>query len=176
MIEKYATNKRLALEIGSYQGVSAARIAKAISSDGVLFCVDPWDPVNGKTNPCYAMFRRHIDRAGVSSKIRPLHMLSTEAADSIPNGVDFIFVDGDHSWSGIQADWSLVGQKLVPGGIVCLHDSVVPPAEPWREPDSVRFFSEIIRADHRFELVYSVHSLAVVRRVSAPATGQTNSL
>jgi predicted O-methyltransferase YrrM len=164
MIEKYAAGKRVAVEIGSYQGVSAARIAKTMAEDGTLYCVDPWESRDGKMNPCRSIFVRHIDRCGVSNKIRSLQMLSSGATDLIPSGVEFIFVDGDHSWTGIESDWSLVRQKLRVGGTVCLHDSLVPSEEPWRQPDSVGFFSEIIVRDSEFELIDSVYSLVVLVR------------
>lgn len=166
MIEKYAAGKKLALEIGSYQGVSAARIAKAMAADGVLYCVDPWEAVNGNINPCYAIFQRHVRRAGLNGRIRVLQTRSTQADELLPDELDFVFIDGDHSWTGIEADWRLVGQKLRVGGVICLHDSFVPRDEPWRFLDSVRFYDEIIRNDRRFEVIDSIHSLAVVRRLA----------
>jgi predicted O-methyltransferase YrrM len=48
----------------------------------------------------------------------------------LPEGFDFIFVDGDHSLTGITLDWALVKQKLRNGGIVCLHDVLIPAPEP----------------------------------------------
>lgn len=165
MIEKYAADKKLALEVGSYQGVSAARIAKAMAADGTLYCVDPWEAINGNINPCYAIFQRHLRRAGVTEKILVLQNISTQADELLPDELDFIFIDGDHSWTGVETDWRLVGQKLRVGGVVCLHDSFIPREEPWRSPDSVRFYDEIIRPDKQFEMIDSVHSLAVMRRI-----------
>src|ERR1700722_11855413 len=78
MIEKYAADKRLALEIGSYQGISAARIAKAMAADGTLYCVDPWEAVKGNINPCHAIFQRQVRRAGLTEKIRVLQTISTQ--------------------------------------------------------------------------------------------------
>jgi predicted O-methyltransferase YrrM len=174
LLEHYAKDAHVALEIGSYQGVSARRIAEAMADGGILYCVDPWPSTNGKMNSCYSIFRRNIRRVGLSDRIRTIKAFSSEAAESIPQDLDFIFVDGDHSWTGIETDWLLVGQKLRVGGIVCLHDSHVPPGEPWRDLDSVRFYSEIIRSDPRFEVVDSVHSVAVLRRVSLAAAGQSS--
>jgi predicted O-methyltransferase YrrM len=169
MIEKHAVGSKVAVEIGSYQGVSAARIASVMPNDGILYCIDPWDRQNGKVNPCYEIFRRHLKRRQSWNKIRVVQMTSNEACDSVPDEVDFIFVDGDHSWSGIEADWSLVGEKLQVGGVVCLHDSFIPPGEPWRKFDSTRFFAAIISKDPAFELVDRVHSLAVLKRRNSQA-------
>jgi predicted O-methyltransferase YrrM len=163
-LARHAIGCRLALEIGSYQGVSAVRIAAAMPSDSTLFCVDPWTMANGRVNSCYAIFVRHVRRAGLEARIRPLKLTSAEIGDMVPNDLDFIFVDGDHSWAGIETDWRLVRAKVKHGGIICLHDSFVPPNEPWRQPDSVRFFEQVIAADAEFEMVEGVHSLAVIRR------------
>ena len=163
-IEKYAKGTRIAFEIGSLQGVSAARIAAAMEGNGILYCIDPWPSANGKVNPCYSIFQRQIRRAGVVNKIRAVQKFSGEAAGSIPDQVDFAFVDGDHSWTGVETDWLLVRDKLRVGGMVCLHDSLVPSEEPWRQPDSVRFYREVISADPEFQTIDRVHSLAVLRR------------
>lgn len=83
----------------------------------------------------------------------------------IPGSLDFAFVDGDHSWAGIETDWRLVAERMRPGGRVCLHDCVIPAAEPWRNPESVRFFSQIIAPDRRFDLIEVVHSMVVLRKL-----------
>jgi predicted O-methyltransferase YrrM len=164
-LEKYAREARAALEIGSSQGVSAARIAAALPDECLLYCVDPWPPSNGNVNPCYSVFARHIHRAGLTSKVRVLQKVSAEVRDLLPDQLDFIFVDGDHSWAGVEADWNLVRNKLRIGGIVCLHDSLVPPDEPRRQPDSVRFYNEIISADGHFRTIDQIHSLAVLSKI-----------
>src|SRR5689334_5298216 len=95
MLERYARNAECALEIGSALGVSAARIASVISKGGTLYCVDPWPSPDGEINPCYAIFRRHLQRAGMSDKVRILQKLSSEVYDLLPDELDFVFVDGD---------------------------------------------------------------------------------
>jgi predicted O-methyltransferase YrrM len=164
-IEEYATGAGTALEIGSSQGVSAARIAAAMPDSGILYCVDPWPASEGKLNACHAIFRRHISRTGVTSKIRVLQKVSSAVGGLVPSEIDFIFVDGDHSWKGIETDWCLVRQKLRFGGIVCLHDSLIPAEEPWREPESVKFYQQVVAADPEFRTIDHVHSLAVLRRL-----------
>lgn len=164
-ISRHAAGAALALEIGSYQGVSAVHIARAISEKGRLWCVDPWLEKTHRSNPCYSIFKRHIERSGASGKIRVIQKKSHEAADDLPTLFDFAFIDGDHSWTGVDTDWKLVSPRIRQGGYVCLHDSVVPADESWRSAlDSNRYFEEIIRPDNRFDLVETVHSLVVLRR------------
>ena len=164
-LEAHARGKRLALEIGSYQGVSAAFIARALGDGGKLYCIDPWpDTPGGAANPGFRMFSRHLRRLGLADRVVVLRGFSAEVTDRIPGGLDFIFVDGDHSRAGIEGDWKIVKAKLRPGGIVCLHDTVIPPQEPWRTLDSVRFFEEVISGDPDFRLVRQVHSMTVLEK------------
>jgi len=164
-IEKYAQATRLAFEIGSFQGVSAVRIAASMAKDGILYCVDPWPTDKSGTNPCYLIFKRHVRRMGVSDKVRILRVRSKDALGIVPDQADFAFVDGDHSWGGIEVDWRLVRQKVRVGGVVCLHDCLIPPTEPWRQPDSVRFYRDVICADTEFQTIDEVNTLAVLRRI-----------
>ena len=166
LLERHARGARVALEIGSYQGVSASRIAAAMDDEGILYCVDPWPPSKAGTNSCYSIFERNIERARLGERIRAIRVVSSQAAQLIPGDLDFVFIDGDHSWQAVQTDWEIAREKVRPGGIVCLHDALIPDEEPWRQPDSVRFFNEIIRSDPNFVFVEQVYSLAVVRKLS----------
>lgn len=65
--------------------------------------------------------------------------------------VDVLFIDGDHTYPGVKADWEMYGPLVRPGGLIGFHDIVAHPAQPdievhklWdeiRTPDAI----EIIR-------------------------------
>lgn len=110
------------------------------------------------------MFDRHIRRCQLLQKVVVIRGYSAQMDEHLPVSLDFVFVDGDHSWDGISADWKIVKKRLSKGGIVCLHDTSVPPEEPWRTPDSVRFFDEVIANDTEFQHVETVYSLNVLVR------------
>ncbi len=165
-LARYAENARIAVEIGTDQGVSAARIASALAPDGVLFCVDPWPEVNGRLNPCFEICQRHLDRTLTKSRIQVVREFSRNlAGKQIPMEIEFAFIDGDHSWAGIEADWRLIAPRVVIGGVVCLHDTATPLFEPWRRPDSNRFYEETIAQDLAFREMETVHSMRIIRRV-----------
>jgi predicted O-methyltransferase YrrM len=164
-LERYATGACQALEIGTDQGVSAARIARALAPTGRLYCVDPWPEGDRGEHPCLSICQRHLRRSGVKSRVRILRGYSREMMDRIPDKLDFAFVDGDHSWEGVKIDWTVVSQKMILGGVVCLHDSLVPVGEDWRYLDSCVYFEDVIRADSRFSVIDEVHSLAVLRKI-----------
>ena len=161
---RYASGKRSALEIGTFEAVSTVRIVQAMAPAGVLHCVDPWLEIGGKPNPCWRIAQRHLRRSDVLSRVRIHRDVAANVRDAIPTELDFAFIDGDHSRKGIETDWAIVAPRIQPGGIVCLHDSVTPASEPWRMLDSVKYFAEVIAKDPRFEQLAIVHSLAILQR------------
>ena len=163
-LERYAADKRVALEIGTYQGVSAARIAGVLADGGKLFCIDPWIELEGKTNPCWSIAMRHFKRLMLESRMVILRDFSMNVQEALPEKLDFSFIDGDHSWAGLETDWKIVSPRIETGGILCLHDVFTPAAEPWRAPESCRFFAKVIALDQSFELIETVHSMAVLRK------------
>jgi predicted O-methyltransferase YrrM len=164
LLAKFSSNVRTAVEIGSYEGVSAAVIAQNMNAAGKLYCVDPWRTVKGKASPSFEIFKRSLNRKGCSSKIEVLRGTSGAMRGALPAEFDFIFVDGDHSWNGIKQDWDIVCAKLRAGGVVCLHDALAPDGEEGKH-DSVKFYGQVIKNDHRFVLEGQADSLVVLRRI-----------
>jgi predicted O-methyltransferase YrrM len=166
-LRRYAHRRRIAVEIGTFQGVSAAVIARALSPGGTLYCVDPWTPVNGRENPIYTIARRHLARSGAAARVEFVQAFSRDAVDRLPSSIDFAFIDGDHTFEGLEFDWALLAPRISPGGIVCLHDTSEPANESGRLYGSVRYFQDVIRFDPRFVHRETVHSLNVLERVAS---------
>jgi predicted O-methyltransferase YrrM len=82
-LERYATGACQALEIGTDQGVSAARIARALAPTGLLYCVDPWPEGDRGEHPCLSICQRHLRRSGVKRRVRILRGL--QQRDDGPN-------------------------------------------------------------------------------------------
>lgn len=163
-LARHAKGRRVALEIGTFQGVSAVHIVRALAHGGLLYCVDPWPETDGKPNSCWSITERHFKRSNVGNAIRIVREFSTNAQELIPAALDFAFIDGDHSREGIETDWRIVAPRIQSGGILCLHDAITPPSEPHRVLGSTQFFTEVASKDSAFELMETVHSLAVLRK------------
>jgi predicted O-methyltransferase YrrM len=155
---KGATN---AIEIGTFMGASASRIAGSLAPEGKLWCVDPY--INGEA--IRAVCIRHLRRQKLLPRIIMVRATSSEAAEQLPTKADFIFVDGDHSWSGIEADWKIVLDRLGSGGVVCFHDTSPRPERPDEKCDSVLFFEQIIRMHPAFQHIETCCTLNVMRRL-----------
>jgi hypothetical protein len=70
---------------------------------------------------------------------------------------DFIFVDGDHTFDGLQADWEAWAPRA--SDIIAFHDVIGDP-----DQGSVRFARERIFTDPRFAVLKTVGCLAVLKR------------
>lgn len=55
--------------------------------------------------------------------------------------IDFLFIDGDHTYEGVKEDWVLWNRMVKPGGLIAFHDTI--PSVNRHEPGVVRFVSEL---------------------------------
>lgn len=165
LISKYAKDKESVIEIGVYEGVNTVTIAKAIKNEGKLYGIDPF--FKGKVGVSYSKLIAMVQlaRKQVSEKVVLIEKLSFDAADNVPENVDFIFIDGDHSYEGIKKDWEIYSRKIVPGGYALLHDTLVPTWDQDRALlGSVKYYADVISKDERFELVESVDSTTALKK------------
>jgi predicted O-methyltransferase YrrM len=156
---KYASGKKTAVEIGVYEGVNTVTLAGVLCNDGILYGIDPFFP--GRLGISYQkqITVLNIRRNNLQHKIKLIEKTSDAAADDIPAGIDFIFVDGDHSLEGIRKDWDIYSNKLATGGIIALHDSGVffYPGNPVQF-GSVDYYKEVISKDPRFVWLEKIDS------------------
>jgi len=166
-LERHARNRRRLVEIGVWHGVTTRRLRLTMAADGLLFAIDPFP-----LSRFGFSWERLIARGEVSREshghVQFLEMTSAEAAgrfdDICHEPLDFIFVDGEHSYAGLQTDWTLWAPKLGPGGVIALHDSRSVPGQTSHDHGSVRFTNEIILPDKNFTVVDAVDSLTVLKR------------
>jgi predicted O-methyltransferase YrrM len=164
-LERYAAGKNSAAEIGTFMGVSAVRIARAIAPNGHLCCIDPYGAIS---NPNYQIAVRSLVRAGVRNKVTFIDGTTSNSAHLIPEKLDFIFVDGDHSRKGISADWRLVVDRLQIGGVACFHDTAMHPGRTHHE--SLEFFRDSIAVMDGFHVIETCETLSVVSRTKSRPT------
>ena len=103
-------------EIGVQQGVNARNILADYK--GMMHLVDNWNPKwDGTRNLAICM-------ANLNRKpVKYLVMDSVESANHVEDeSLDFVYIDGDHSYQGIKADWEAWYPKVRPGGIIAGHD------------------------------------------------------
>jgi hypothetical protein len=166
VLRRCAQGKHRLAEIGVFQGVNSRNFREVMAPDGVLLAIDPYyRSLFGIRGFGWARRIAHrevgrvkngqvcwVEDRGENAPRR------TEVIPWLP--VDFVFIDGDHSYEGLQGDWDSWNSHIALNGIVALHDS-----RQRNGAGSERFTQEVIRKDDRFELVEEVDSLTVLKRV-----------
>ena len=160
-LARHAAGRRSLVELGVMHGATTALLRRVMAPEGIVTGIDPHPP-----GRLFVSFERLVATHELAKHPRGravlLRQWSHEAALDWTTPIDFLFVDGDHSWNGLERDWLDWTAHLVAGGIVALHDSR---SMPDREDlDSVRFTNDVVLRDPRFAVVDAVDSLTVLER------------
>jgi predicted O-methyltransferase YrrM len=111
----------VAVEIGSYLGRSTIPIAMAAQGQGDsrVYAIDPFPFVDRR----FDAFRQNLSQRGLDSVVEVLRLTSHDARAALEGvRVDFLFVDGMHTYENVSediADWT---PTLVDGAIVAFND------------------------------------------------------
>jgi len=127
-IAKSLKSNSVLVQIGSYAGESTCFIAEGIGFKNCEFyCIDTWynDAMEHharKGEDVFGEFLRNVEP--YRDKILPMRGYSYEMINKFPKQkkIDFLFIDGNHSYEGVQRDiqdWIPLVKK---NGIVCFHD------------------------------------------------------
>ena len=113
-------------EIGVYKGNHALALLKRGVSK--LYLVDPYN--YGEDFPYQAnaetmtIAEKRVSK--FKNNVQFVRRHSDQAANFVPNELDFVYIDGDHSPSAVAADCELWYPKVKFGGIIGGHDINLP--------------------------------------------------
>ncbi|MEX0958153.1 MAG: class I SAM-dependent methyltransferase [Burkholderiales bacterium] len=125
------------VEIGSWQGRSTIYLAKGakVSGNGSVFAIDHFLGNPGKEalyrldgrdlSDLEAGFRRNIHTFGVNELVELLPMPSAEAAVVLaarPVQARLLFIDGNHEYEAVRADYEAFSPSLIQGALVVFDD------------------------------------------------------
>ena len=129
-----------AAEIGSYCGKSTCYIAQACKENNSLlhaidhhrgseeqqkgqeyFDEEIFDVLENRINT-YPLFLKNIKEYELDNFIKPMVMDSISASKEISEALDFIFIDGSHTYESARNDYKYWKPKLRDGGILAIHD------------------------------------------------------
>lgn len=119
------------VEVGVWDGRNA-RILRSFFPKTQMYLVDPWKPdeeylkegrpMSQNPNDYNRAYERARSYFKNDSRAMLLRMTSEEGAQKIPDGVDLVFIDGDHSYEHVKRDIELWKKKVRPGGLLTGHD------------------------------------------------------
>lgn len=135
------------LEIGTARG-GTLLIWSQLASQKVVSC-DLLDP--GVRRPLYEAFpppesQCQVTHLSGDSHERPFR--ETVEAQFAGEQVDFLFIDGDHTEKGVEADYNDYHHLVRPGGLIAFHDIVEKQALPTNQ---VYYFWERLKPGVNYE-------------------------
>lgn len=153
------------VEIGSYMGKSTCYLASG--SKGVkVYAVDLWELGNYRArykNPkAFLAFKKQVADMGLTKKIVAVKGNSVKVAATWDKPIGLLFIDANHQFEYVKADYEVWYKFVVPGGRIAFHD--------YKNPDYPTvvgvgyFIDQVIKSSSLWEFDGLYHSLYVVRR------------
>jgi predicted O-methyltransferase YrrM len=127
-------HKGIFVEIGTWKGMSIVYMARKIKETGKniqLFGIDTFlgtdedymlmEDEDLKSGNLYLEYLRTIEpyKDIINTIVGDSHVVFDQFRD---NSIDFLFIDGDHRYQGINTDLDLWLPKVKTGGIISGHD------------------------------------------------------
>jgi len=127
----YLPENSVGVEIGVFKGEFTDTILEVVNPSR-LYLVDPWvgtidsgdkDGYNTQTIQGELYFQHHIiPKYNSNPNITILRNYSKILQTFKDNTFDWVYIDGDHSYSGVQFDLSIALTKVKKNGIITGHD------------------------------------------------------
>jgi predicted O-methyltransferase YrrM len=145
-----AVRPRAVVEIGSFKGGTLSAWCKVAAPDAILVSVDlPAEYGTPSTPDELRSLAR--DRQRVEVVRADSHADETRAEVEAALGdraVDFLMIDGDHTYEGVRRDFELYAPLVRDGGVIAFHDVLPHPKVPGVE---VPRLWEELRSDFEHE-------------------------
>lgn len=145
-----AAGMRTIVEIGSERGKSCVLLTLGSAEcGGRVTAIDPHlrqvDDRAEYADDDAETLRAAVARHGVESRVDHWVMTSAEARTKWPDErpIDFLWIDGDHSYEGARHDFEAWKDLVAPGGVIAGHDYKT-------KPGVKRAWDETIAPDARF--------------------------
>jgi predicted O-methyltransferase YrrM len=152
------------VEIGRYRGGSTFLLAAAMAEGSRLVSYD----LHVKGGSGAERDRRllaALEAAGLADRVE-LVVGDSRTAPAPDEPCVLVFVDGDHSYEGVRADYERWRTRLAPGGHLLFHDAVETRGLTTCDPNVARLVAEVERDDAELERAGAAGSLVDLRRVS----------
>lgn len=146
-----------ALEIGTANGGTLFFLARLANPQATIVSVDlPGGKFGGGYSSTRAWVYRRFARRGqrlqtLRGDSHTLDMLDRVKAVLRGQPLDYLFIDGDHTYEGVKRDFELYAPLVRQGGIIALHDIVEHP--PALGCDVSRFWNQIKSQYRHVEII-----------------------
>lgn len=148
---------RVVLEIGTEKGGVLFLLAQTLPKNVVIISLDLQ---GGRFGGGYPSWKISIYKSFAKNE-QKIHLVRANSHDkktlkkikSILNGnkLDFIFIDGDHTYNGVKLDFEMYGSLVKKSGLIAFHDIVPPP--PGTGSEVSKYWKEIKQKYKYIEIV-----------------------
>ena len=138
---------REAVEVGTFTGYGAIRIARGLEPGGRLTCLEV-------SEEYAAIARANIESAGLQDQVRVLVGAATDSLGQLPVEIDFAYVDADKT--AYPTYYEALVERLRPGGLLVLDNTLLGERVLDPQDDRSRTMDDLnarIAADERVESV-----------------------
>jgi len=179
MAKQYCT-KSFAVEIGSYCGKSACYIGQACKENGTYlvtidhhrgseeqqfgeeyFDPEEYDYKNNRVDTLPTL-TKNIAKYKLNSHIKAIVDNSKAASKKINSEIDFLFIDGSHTFESARNDYESWKNKIRTGGILSIHDIYDSELEGGQAPREI--YEKAMTEG--FKLVKRVNSLVALKKIT----------
>ncbi len=165
LIEILALKKpKTILEIGTSNGGSLFLISKFCPKNSTIISIDL---PNGKFGGEFFPEWKNSFYESFASDQQKIHLIRSNSHDESTKNIvkdilkekklDFLFIDGDHSYSGVKKDFEMYNSLLSENGIIVFHDICNGPLE--NVGDVPKFWKEIKSEHEVFEIIDSDNTI-----------------
>ena len=124
------------LEIGTLNGGTLFLFTRVAREDALIISIDlPNGPFGGGYSPdriplykSFALEQQQLYLIRGNSHEQSTLMKVKEILND--NQLDFLFIDGDHTYEGVKKDFEMYSPLVREGGLIALHDIVYHPHAP----------------------------------------------
>jgi cephalosporin hydroxylase len=153
----HGVRPKTVLEIGTAWGGSLFCWAQAADPEAALISLDLPGGVGGRGHS--PAFMQHFQRfcfegqtlLGLSGDSHEPSMLAETRKALSDRPVDFLFIDGDHSYAGVRADFESYSPLVAAGGVVMFHDTHSSGSPDIEQPNEVIAFWNEVKGDYRHQ-------------------------
>jgi predicted O-methyltransferase YrrM len=143
------------LEVGSFKGLSTNYLLLGMHSRSRIFCIDSWlEPVAGQ--PSVDNFNIFLKNTQVFSAFLTIVRGRSEnrsVVQQIPSDIALLFIDAGHAFDDVVKDLTNYLPKVLPGGIVAMHD--------YYNPCEVKQATDLFIQDGSLYFLRRVGSMAI---------------
>jgi predicted O-methyltransferase YrrM len=130
-IELAGLRARNSMEIGTCNGGTLFLLCRLADSHARIVSLDQYrGHLGGVRKVIYYSFLRGRQRLTIITGDSHSEGTLTRVSRHLgPEKLDFLFIDGDHSYNGVKLDFEMYSPLVHPGGVIAFHDIVAHPPE-----------------------------------------------